>query len=92
MPDVTIRLSEGAGAFEEHVTVSGAASTEHATDSGIALHGRDLQALRGVTLDDPLRAVQSLPSVSATDDFYGEFAVRGSPFSQVNLLVDSMYL
>jgi hypothetical protein len=89
-PDLTIRLSEGAGAFEEHVTVSGAGSTEHPADSGIALHGRDLQALRGVTLDDPLRAVQSLPSVSATDDFYGEFAVRGSPFSQVNLLVDGM--
>ena len=89
-PDVTIRLSEGAGAFEEHVTVSGATSTEHPSDSAIALHGRDLQALRGVTLDDPLRALQSLPAVTATDDFYGEFAVRGSPFSQVNLLVDGM--
>lgn len=89
-PQLTIRLSEGAGAFEEHVTVSGAESAEHLPDSAIALHGRDLQALRGVTLDDPLRAVQSLPSVSATDDFYGEFAVRGSPFSQVNLLVDGM--
>ena len=89
-PQLTLRLSEGAGAFEEHVTVSGTESIEHPRDSSIALHGRDLQALRGVTLDDPLRAVQSLPSVSATDDFYGEFAVRGSPFSHVNLLVDGM--
>jgi len=70
--------------------VSGATSTEHPSDSAIALHGRELQALRGVTLDDPLRALQSLPSVTATDDFYAEFAVRGSPFSQVNLLVDGM--
>jgi hypothetical protein len=88
---VTIRLSEGAGAFEEQITVTGAATSEiAAVPAGASLHGRELQALRGVTLDDPLRALHALPSAAATDDFYSEFAVRGSPFRHVGLVVDGM--
>ena len=88
---LTILLSEGAGAFEEHVTVPGATLADaDATPGGASLHGRELQALRGVTLDDPLRALHALPSVSATDDFYSEFAVRGSPFRHIGLSVDGI--
>jgi hypothetical protein len=90
-PSLTMRLSEGAGTFEEHVTVSGADTTEVAETAGATLlHGRELQALRGVTLDDPLRAMHSVPSVSATDDFYSEFAVRGNAFRHVGLNVDGL--
>jgi hypothetical protein len=88
---LTISLAEGAGGIEEHVIVSGAVTGATAGAPGeMALHGRELQALRGVTLDDPLRAVQSVPSASATDDFYAEFAVRGSPFRHVGLVVDGV--
>ena len=88
---LTLRLSEGAGTFEEHVTVLGSAGAEQPGDAPAAtLYGRDLQALRGVTLDDPLRALHALPSVSATDDFYSEFAVRGLPFRQTGLTVDGI--
>jgi hypothetical protein len=91
IPDLTIQLSEGAGAFEEHVTVSGARVPEvAAAPAGVSLHGRELQALRGITLDDPLRALHALPSAAATDDFYSEFAVRGSPFRHVGLVVDGI--
>lgn len=90
-PPLTIVLSEGAGAFEEHVTVSGArASDADAVPGGASLHGRELQALRGVTLDDPLRAVHALPSAAATDEFYSEFAVRGSSFRHVGLTIDGI--
>jgi hypothetical protein len=41
-------------------------------------------------LDDPLRAAQSLPSATATDDFYSEFAVRGNPFRYIGLVVDGV--
>jgi hypothetical protein len=87
---LTLRLSEGAGTFEEHVTVPGRDGAPQPGDApaAAALYGRDLQALRGVTLDDPLRALHALPSVSATDDFYSEFAVRGLPFRQTGLTVD----
>jgi hypothetical protein len=90
-PPLTIRLSEGAGVYEEQVTVSGDTPSESAlAPAASALHAGDLQALRGVTLDDPLRAVHALPSVTATDDFYSEFAVRGSAFRHVGLVVDGV--
>ena len=88
---VTIRLSEGAGTFTENVTVVGT-SQQRANEApgGGALFGRELQNLRGVMLDDPLRAIQALPSATATDDFYSEFAVRGNSFRHLNLTVDGI--
>ena len=60
--EMLIELSEGTGTFEEVVTVTGAAPTKaDEAPAGSMLHGRDLQALRGVMLDDPLRAVQPSP-------------------------------
>jgi hypothetical protein len=89
--DMTIRLSEGAGAYTERVTVSGSLRGESDSVPGsTSLHGRELENLRGAVLDDPLRAIQALPSVTATDDFYSEFAVRGNPFRYVGLVVDGV--
>ena len=88
---VTFRLSEGAGTFTERVTVTGDRSVGSQQAPGAsALHGRELENLRGVMLDDPLRAVQALPAATATDDFYSEFAVRGSTFRHVGLTVDGI--
>ena len=89
--DMTIRLSEGAGAYTERVTVSGSLRGESDSVPGsTSLHGRELENLRGAVLDDPLRAIQALPSATATDDFYSEFAVRGNPFRYVGLNVDGI--
>ena len=61
--DMTIRLSEGAGAYTERVTVSGSLRTESdAVPGSTSLHGRELETLRGAVLDDPMRVIQSLPS------------------------------
>jgi len=89
---VTIRLSEGAGSYTERVDVFGTSGrpSEDQPAGSMTVFGRDLQNLRGAVLDDPLRAVQSLPAVSATDDFYSEFSVRGSPFRQIGLTVDGI--
>ncbi len=88
---MTIRLSEGAGAYTERVTVSGSLRRESdSVPGGTSLYGRELETLRGAVLDDPLRAIQSLPSATATDDFYSEFAVRGNPFRYVGLVVDGV--
>jgi hypothetical protein len=51
------------------------------------LHGRELDSLRGAVLDDPVRALHTLPSATATDDFYSEFAVGGHAFRHVGRLV-----
>lgn len=90
--DVTIRLSEGPGAYTEHVDVVGVSghSDSNAPAGSMTLFGRDLQNLRGAILDDPLRAVQSMPAVSATDDLYAEFSVRGSGFRHINVTVDGI--
>jgi hypothetical protein len=89
--DMTIRLSEGAGAYSERLTVSGSLRGESDSVPGsTSLHGRELENLRGAVLDDPLRAMQALPSVTATDDFYSEFAVRGNPFRYVGMVVDGV--
>jgi hypothetical protein len=89
--ELNVQLAEGVGAYEEHVTVAG--TMRRAADQapgGQALYGRELQTLRGLMMDDPLRAVHALPSVTATDDFYSEFAVRGSSFRHIGLTVDDI--
>ena len=77
-----IALAEGAGPFEQQLTVAGSAAPEaESTPAGATLHGREFQALRGVTLDDPMRALHALPAATSTDDFYSEFSIRGLDFS-----------
>jgi hypothetical protein len=89
--EMVIELSEGAGSFEDVVTVTGAAPNKaDEAPAGSVLHGRDLQALRGVMLDDPLRAVQALPAATSTNDFYSEFSVRGNGFRHVGLAIDGI--
>jgi hypothetical protein len=86
--DVTIVLSEGTGTYTESVDVTGSAGTstrrELAVAASQALTGRELQALRGVLANDPLRAVQTLPAVAASDDFSSEFAIRGAGLPQMS--------
>src|SRR4029434_7829536 len=82
--EMTIRLSEGAGAYTERVTVSGSLRGESdAVPGSTSLHGRELENLRGAVLDDPLRAIQALPSTTATDDVYTQFDLRGNPLRYV---------
>lgn len=89
--ELNVQLAEGAGAYEEHVTVAGTLRPEaDEAPGGVALYGRELQTLRGVMMDDPLRAVHALPSATSTDDFYSEFAVRGSSFRHVGLTIDGV--
>ncbi len=88
--DVTIPLSEGTGTYTESVTV--AADRFRAPEPGVAsqqmLGSADIQNLRGVLADDPLRAVQVLPGVASADDLRSEFSVRGSPFTHLSMTVD----
>jgi hypothetical protein len=88
--DLTIPLSEGTGTYTETVTV--AADRFRPSEPGVAtqqvLGSADIQNLRGVLADDPLRAVQVLPGVATGDDLRSEFSVRGSNFSHMNMTVD----
>lgn len=87
---LTIPLSEGTGTYTETVTVESDRfrASETAVASQQTLGSADIQNLRGVLADDPLRAVQVLPGVATGDDLRSEFSVRGSDFSHMNLTVD----
>jgi hypothetical protein len=88
--ELTIPLTEGTGTYTETVTV--AADPFRRADTAVAaqqlLGSADLQNLRGVLADDPLRAVQVLPGVATGDDLRSEFSVRGSDFGHMNFTVE----
>jgi TonB-dependent receptor-like protein/carboxypeptidase family protein len=88
--EVTFVLAGGTGTHTETVQVT--ADRFRSADPGApgqqVLGSADIQNLRGVLADDPLRAVQVLPGVAAGDDLRSEFSVRGSSFTHMHLTLD----
>ncbi len=62
------------------------------TPSHIDLNATEIKEASTVLANDPFRAVQALPGVSATDnnDFFGQFSVAGAPFDRVAVYVDDV--
>ena len=83
--DVTIALAEGTGTYKETVTVVGTSPTRGnpAVAAEQTLRSTALQQL-GSVANDPMRAIQTLPGVAASDDFRSEFAIRGAGVQQMN--------
>ncbi|HEX7720671.1 MAG TPA: carboxypeptidase-like regulatory domain-containing protein, partial [Pyrinomonadaceae bacterium] len=83
--DFQIALNEDAAALTESVTVSTAPfeSSDSVAILQQLLNKRELQQLSSVLVNDPIRAAQALPGVSANDDFRSEFSVRGAGFDRV---------
>jgi hypothetical protein len=92
--DLTIALSEGTGTYSENVTVSASGGRfqeqEKSVPSQQTLGSADIQNLRNLLTNDPMRAIQVLPGVTTGDDFRSEFAVRGSGFSRMNFTFDGV--
>src|SRR5437764_3521798 len=90
--DFDIALNEDAAALTENVTVSTAPfeSTDSSAVLQQLLNKRELQQLSSVLVNDPIRAAQALPGVSANDDFRSEFSVRGADFGRVGLYLDGI--
>ena len=89
---LVIPLAEGTGTYTERVEVTGELfrQGEAGVPAQHVLGSADLQNLRGLVLDDPMRAMHVLPGVAATDDLYSEFSVRGSDFGRIGLAVDGV--
>ena len=83
--DVTIALTEGTGTYTETVTVTGSdlRRAEATVAAERTLGSAELQQLRGVLANDPMRAVQVMPGVATGDDLRSEFAVRGLGVQQM---------
>ena len=90
--DLTIVLSEGTGTYTETVEVAGERfrEQEKSVPSQMTLGSADIQNLRNLLTNDPMRAIQVLPGVTTGDDFHSEFAVRGSPFPRMNFTFDGV--
>lgn len=90
--EVTIVLSEGTGTYSENVNVTAGPfrEQERAVPAQQVLGSADIQNLRSLITNDPMRTVHVLPGVSAPDDFRSEFAVRASPFSRIAFTVDGI--
>jgi hypothetical protein len=90
--DLTIALSEGTGTYTESVTVAGERfpEQEKSVPSQQTLTSADIQNLRNLLTNDPMRAIQVLPGVTTGDDFHSEFAVRGNPFAKMNFTFDGI--
>lgn len=58
----------------------------------ITLTSSEIRETSTVFADDPFRAVQTLPGVSAegNNEFFAEFSVMGAPFSDVGIYVDDV--
>jgi hypothetical protein len=76
----------------EYVTVIERApqGTDRGVAAQIVLDRREFDRLYGSLADDPMRLVHALPHVAPADEFRSEFAVRGSPFRHVDVVVDGI--
>src|SRR5947208_6637460 len=90
--DFQIALNDDAAALTESVTVNTAPfeTTDSSAISQQLLNKRELQQLSSVLINDPIRAAQALPGVSANDDYRSEFSVRGAGFDRVGLYLDGI--
>lgn len=57
-----------------------------------SLTGSEMKNLAAVLIDDPLRAVQSLPGVASNNEYNSEFSLRGASFDRIGLYVDGILL
>ena len=51
---------------------------------------RELTTMPAGLVDDPVRAIQSMPRVAPVDDYRSEFVVRASPFRHAEVVVDGV--
>src|SRR6185503_6301852 len=89
---ILIPLVGGTGPYNERVEVVSDPfrPAEAAVPAQQLLNSADLLNLRGLVLDDPVRTLQVLPGVAATDDFAAEFSVRGADFEHIGLAIDGV--
>lgn len=90
--EVLLVLNQEAATITEQVTITAApyAVTETNGPSEQTLNKTELQDLSKVLISDPIRAVQSLPGVTANDDLRAEFAVRGADYRRIGIIVDGV--
>jgi hypothetical protein len=90
--ELELLLGQDALKHNEHVTVTAGPYAPVVADAPTqyTLDSTEIRNLSTVLADDPLRAVHNLPGVSANQDFYADFAVRGAGFDHIGVFFDGV--
>jgi len=87
----------GEGSYEVEIFLApGTMITEEMTVSArldrdpSQLSAAEVNQLKSVLMDDPFRALKQLPSLASGDDFNSTFAVQGSGFDRVAVMLDGI--
>jgi len=90
--DLELLIGQDALKHSEHVTVTAGPYAPVVADAPTqySLSGTETRELSTVLADDPLRAVHNLPGVSANQDFYADFAVRGADQAHIGVFFDGV--
>jgi hypothetical protein len=88
--DITIPIAAGTGTYSETVDVSTATGEESKAGTLQVLRSNELQQLRGLVTNDPMRAIHVLPGVATGDDLRSEFSVRGLPVRNMNFTFEGV--
>jgi hypothetical protein len=88
--ELELLLGQGALKHTERITVTSAPFAPTVAEAPVehSITNTELKNLSSVMLDDPIRAVQNMPGVAADNDYYAQFAVRGSGPAQTGVFVD----
>jgi hypothetical protein len=88
--ELELLLGQEALKHSERITVTSGPFAPAQAEAPVehSITNTELKNLSSVMLDDPLRAVQNMPGVAADNDWYAQFAVRGSGPAQIGVFVD----
>lgn len=88
--ELELLLGQEALKHSERITVTAGPFAPVQPDAPMehSITSTELKNLSSVMLDDPIRAIQNLPGVSADNDWYAQFAVRGSGPGSIGVFVD----
>ncbi len=90
--ELRVPLAPGTSSYNETVTVRPDSRNDRdvTVPSYQWIGNAEIQHLRGVLADDPIRAVHALPGVAANDDFRSEFSVRAADFAHLGVSIDGV--
>jgi hypothetical protein len=88
--EITIPISAGTGTYSETISVSAAGGQGEDTGTIQVLRSTELQQLRGLVTNDPMRAIHVLPGVATGDDLRSEFSVRGLSVANMNFTFEGV--
>jgi hypothetical protein len=90
--ELELLLGQEALKHHEQVTVTAGPYAPVITSAPTqdTLNSTEIRNLSTVLADDPFRAVHNLPGVTAAQDFYADFAVRGADLTHIGVFFDGV--